>query len=180
MKLEVIVTGMVGAVGIGGLHAVLAQMASAETSAGTASWLSVAAQTTNSGLIGYLIIYGLPKMHEAMINERKTERDRFAAALEKANEAHIVILSRISEERQAERSDFISALKDQRQTHVVEQRETRAADALEKAELRKLFIDAIGAMRTAVHYARDVATAVVNRANTAIEVAKITGQTPQT
>lgn len=146
-------------------------------------WLSVVIQLGSFGLVAYLIIMGLPSLQREIKVERQTERADYAATL-----------NRITDDRRVERVDFSNAIKvvtdfahaeiaeirtstkvevdNLRSIFREEQRETRAYYAAEAEAMRKMYFDAVQAMRTAVHDVKDVASTVVNRSNLAIEVAK--------
>lgn len=147
-------------------------------------WLSVIIQLGSFGLVAYLIIAGLPALQKAIMAERQAERGDFAKAL-----------FGVTEDRRAERVDFAAALRvvtdfargevdairaaakgeveTLRAAFMSEQRDARAFYAAEAEAMRKVYFDSAAAMRTAVHDVRDVASATVNRANVAIEVAKV-------
>jgi hypothetical protein len=147
-------------------------------------WLSVVIQLGSFGLVAYLIIRGLPALQSDIKIERREERMDFLKALEK-----------LTEDRKLERTDFANAMKVLieftrneveairasarhevellRTTFQQEQRDTRLFYAAEAKSMREMYFDSVGAMRTAVHDVRDVANATVNKANVAIEVAKV-------
>jgi hypothetical protein len=153
-------------------------------------WISVIVQLGSFGLISYLIISGLPTLQREMSAERKAERADFSAAL-----------GRQIEDAKLARTDFSTAIKvvtDFARTEVesiraaakleseamrvafmAEQRDTRQAHARQMEWLNKLYVDSVGAMRTAVHDVRDVANVVTSKAALAVEVAKVTRGDPQ-
>lgn len=140
--------------------------------AGTASWLTFFVQAGSFGLLAYLIVLGLPALQKELKAERKEERTDFTAALKV-----------VTDDRRLERQDFAAVVKvitDAARTEV-EMIRTAAREEVdrlqqvfqqEQRETRKMYIDAVGAMRTAVHDVRDVAQATVNKASVAMEVAK--------
>jgi hypothetical protein len=149
-------------------------------------WLSVVIQLGSFGLVAFLIVAGLPRLHAELKAERKAERDSFSGMLEKIND-----------DRRTERADFAAAIRAAydfarveaeavrvsaksevetlRTVFIQEQRETRAFYADEAKSMRTLYMDAVAAMRTAVHDVRDVANVTVNEARVALKVAEMKG-----
>jgi hypothetical protein len=113
---------------------------------------------------------------EAMTADRKAERADFAAAARTitdfANQQIEAMRVEAREETESVRSAGREEARELRVTFAAEQKETRQHYAEEAKNMRAMYIDAVNAMRTAVHDVRDVAGAVVNKANLAIEVQK--------
>jgi hypothetical protein len=163
-------------------------------------WLSVVIQLGSFGLVAFLIVRGLPMLQKDIQNERAAERADFGKMLVGERADFTAALKAVLADRGQERLDFVAALKvvtDHaraeaqsvrqtareevdvlRSTFNQEQRETRQFYAGESAQMRKLYTDAVGAMRTAVHDVRDMASQTVNKANVALEVARV-GGTPR-
>lgn len=119
--------------------------------------LSVVIQGGSFALIAYLIIFALPAMQKDLREERKQERMDFAAALKLVTDSC--------------REEVMGARGEVERIRVIfqqEQRELRNTFALEMEAMRKMYVDSLGAFRTAVHEVKDVAGITMNRANAAI------------
>jgi hypothetical protein len=148
-----------------------------------AGWLSVIIQSGSFGLIAYLIVVGWPKFQKTVREERAEDRKEFGELLAKANA-----------DRQTDRTEFtaalrlvtdfatgqISSVRDATRQEVTTIR-AAAKDEIEtmrqeQVEMRRMLLEAMTSMRSAVHDVRDVASTTVNKANVALEVARQQGQ----
>ena len=169
-------------------------------------WLSVVVQLGSFGLITFLIIRGLPALHEKVSSERTLERNAFTAELATERKEFTTALRSVLDERSKDRQDFsanltrlteffqgqagevrvaakaeVEALRsvfaqEQRELRIAfaqEQRDTRDHYAGEAEAMRKLFIEAAAAWRSAVHDVKNVAGVVMNKANVATEIARM-------